>query len=71
MRIHTIVVDGPLALRMRRLDAARDPILKSHATMYIRDRSTRSSHQAPVYLQARITNCPLMGKRFMVKRQDQ
>src|SRR5260370_8054660 len=24
MRIHTVVVDGPLALRMRRLDAARE-----------------------------------------------
>jgi hypothetical protein len=28
--------------------------------MYIRDRSARNSHQAPVHLQAQITNFPLM-----------
>ena len=31
---------------------AFDPIRKTHATMYIRDRSTRNSHQAPVHGQA-------------------
>ena len=28
--------------------------------MYLRDRSTRNSHQALVHLQARTTNCPFM-----------
>ena len=38
----------------------RGRLMFDHATMYIRDRSTRNSHQASVHLQARITNCPIM-----------